>query len=26
MLPSHISIVGAGYIAFEFAHILRRFG
>lgn len=25
-LPAHVSIVGAGYIAFEFAHILRRFG
>lgn len=25
-LPEAITIVGAGYIAFEFAHILRRFG
>ncbi|TCI37612.1 MULTISPECIES: NAD(P)/FAD-dependent oxidoreductase [unclassified Exiguobacterium] len=25
-VPERITIVGAGYIAFEFAHILRRFG
>lgn len=25
-LPKHVHIVGAGYIAFEFAHIFRRFG
>lgn len=25
-LPNRITIVGAGYIAFEFAHILRQFG
>lgn len=25
-LPKHVIIIGAGYIAFEFAHILRRFG
>ena len=25
-LPERITIVGAGYIAFEFAHILHRFG
>lgn len=25
-LPEHILIVGAGYVAFEFAHIFRRFG
>lgn len=26
VLPRHVIIAGAGYIAFEFAHILRRFG